>query len=255
MATGDQDDMQGRLQAVLPRSWFPDSTSVLSGVTAGLAAAWSSVWDLFVYVRLQTRIATATEGNLDLIAADYLGPAFTRRPAETDAAFRARIQRALLTPTATRAAVVAQLVSLTGNTPAIVEPRRPADTGGFASLAEAGQGGGVGYGAAGAYGSMLLPFQAFLTVARPVTPGVPGVAGYSSGASGYGSLLQPALVCGASEYVGLGDLRGVRDSDVYQAIADTAPAASVVWTRITDPQAAAGNRIDIDFYLDRSTLG
>ena len=253
MAIGDQGDMQGRLQAVLPRSWFPDATSVLSGVTAGLAAAWASVWDLLAYVRLQTRITTATEGNLDIIASDYLGAAFTRQPGEADSAFRSRIQRALLTPTATRAAVVAQLVSLTGNRPAIVEPRRPADTGGYASLPAAG-GGGVGYGAGGAYGSLRMPFQAFLVVARPVTPGVPGVAGWSSGASGYGSLQQPALACGASEYVGLDDLRGVRDADIYQAIADTAPAASVVWTQVVDPAAVAGNWLDINFYLDRSAL-
>ncbi len=255
MATGDQADFGSRLRRMLPRGWWGDasSTPFLSGILAGLAYAHASVFSWTTFASQQVRLATATGEFLDWLAADFLGNAIARHTGETDASFRARIKAQILQPKATRAALISAVQALTGSLPTLIEPANAADTGGYASMAATG-GGGVGYGAAGAYGSMLLPFQCFVSVQRPITPGIPAVAGYGAGA-GYGSLATPMAAVGASEYASLGQLTGVRDSDIYALISGTAPVATVVWTRIVDPTPAAGDQLDVNFYLDRSTLG
>ena len=93
--TGDQTDMQARLLAALPNGWFADEAPVLSGLLRGLGSGWAWLYSLLTYVRQQSRIATATDGWLDLIARDYGGPAWGRLTGETDTAFSARIMRNL----------------------------------------------------------------------------------------------------------------------------------------------------------------
>ncbi len=256
MATGDQADFVTRLRRMLPRGWWGDisSTPFLSGILAGLSYAHASVFSWTTFARQQIRLATASGEFLDWLASDFLGNAISRHTGETDASFRSRIRAQILQPKATRAAVVSAVQSLTGNLPTVVEPALASDTGGYGSSTVSGQGGGVGYGTAGAYGSLQLPFQCFLTVQRPITPGIPGVAGYGAGA-GYGSRAAPGVNVGPSEYASLDQLTGVRDADILALIAATAPVATVVWTRIVDPTPDAGARLDIDFYLDRSVLG
>ena len=77
--TGDQQDMLARLRAVLPTRWFPDSAPVLDGLLSGLASGWSWVYQQLQYVKAQTRIATATDIWLDIIADDYFGSSLARR--------------------------------------------------------------------------------------------------------------------------------------------------------------------------------
>lgn len=221
---GDANDMKGRLQALLPLRWFPDSTPVLSAVLSGLADAWSWLYTMLGYVQLQTRIASATDTFLDLISQDFLGTTLPRRFGETDASFRARIQRELLRPRGTRAALVNELTNLTGRTPVVFEPARPADTGGWTKA--------LGYGAAGGYGSVNLPFQVFVTAFRPLGTGVPRVAGWGhqpvvAAAGGWGT--------GAVQYASLAMVQSqVTDSDINQAIASTVPVAVTAWTRISN---------------------
>jgi hypothetical protein len=71
--TGDQQDMLSRLRTVLPMRWFPDDAPILTGLLSGLASAWSWAHDLLQCVTAQTRIATATDIWLDIIAQDYFG--------------------------------------------------------------------------------------------------------------------------------------------------------------------------------------
>ena len=253
MATGDQADFLVRLKAVLPEGWFPDETPVLDAVLSGPAYAWSWVWSLTTYAYQQTRLLTATEAFLDILAVDFFGTSISRRDGETDETFRARLKRTLLKPKATRAAIVAAVTDITGNVPTVVEPANPADCGGYGSVSVSG-GGGVAYGLAGAYGSLNLPFQMFVTVSRPVGTGIPAVSGYSSPAAGYGSVGTPAVGYGPLEYASLDQVRGVSDDDIYASIAAVQPAATMVWTRITNPAPTIGDQIDTDFYLDRSTL-
>ena len=165
-----------RIRRVLPTGWFAEEgrTPVLDALLAafGLVHAQTSVW--VAYARLQTRLATATDDFLDGIAADFTGIAISRETGETDTAFRARIQAAVLRPRDTRAALALALTNLTGHAPAIFEPADASDTGGY------GVGAALAYGVSGGYGSRSLPYQAFVTVYRP-SPALGPVVGGGRG--------------------------------------------------------------------------
>ena len=223
--TGDKSDILGRLRGVLPTGWFADATPVLDGLLGALAWSWSWFYGVLAYVRAQTRIATASDLWLDLIAYDFFGNRLSRGPVETDAALRIRIQRELNRERGTRAAIVSALRDLTGRAPVIFEPARASDTGGYGSIAAPVT--GLGYGLAGGWGSLALPFQAFVTAYRPAGSGVATVAGYGTFGGGYGT--------GAIEYADIGMIQGaVTDADIMAAIAGIVPAATVAWTQITN---------------------
>jgi hypothetical protein len=217
--TGDSPDMLARLKAVLPSRWFADETPVLDGVLTGLASAAAWAYGLLAAVRLAARIGTATGGFLDMIALDFFGTRITRRVDQGDASFRTRIEAELLRERGTRGAVISVLQDLTGRTPVVFEPMRPADTRGW--------GAALGYGAAGGWGSLLLPFQCFVTAYRAQGAGIATVAGWRAGAGGWG--------VGAIEYASLDMLQGqVTDADIDAAIAGVMPVAAIAWTRISD---------------------
>jgi hypothetical protein len=220
MATGDQTDMLARLKALLPRDWFPDSSTLLDGLMAAMSSVAATVFGLIQYAGLQTRIKTATEGWLDMIAADFFGTALVRAASESDTSLRSRILLTLLRERATRAALARVLKDLTGRAPVIVEPTRPADTGGYSV-------GGAGYGVAGSYGSLLTPYWCFVQAFRPYSSGIPYVAGYSSTPSGYST---PSR----GEYASLSSVQGaVTDAAIYAAIESVRPAGVTVWTCIS----------------------
>lgn len=219
MAIGDQNDILKRLKSTLPR-WFSDTTPILDAVLSGWAAAWSFLYSLYAYAQQQTRILTATDGWLDMIAGDFFGASLVRKANQSDASFRARIIINMFRERATRNAVTRILKDLTGRTPIIIEPQRPADTGAYGAP-------NCGYGAAGAYGSILLPAQAFVIALRPVGSGIPNVAGYGVSTGGYGQASQ-------AEYASQSMVRDtVSDADIYAAIDSVKPAGTTVWTRIT----------------------
>src|SRR5437762_266459 len=109
MTTGTQGDIVTRLKAVLPNGWFRGDTPILDGVLNGIAWALAQVYSLTDYARLQTRIATATDGFLDLISFDLFGGAFPRKPQESDPGFRTRIQAELLLERGTRHGLIRAL--------------------------------------------------------------------------------------------------------------------------------------------------
>ena len=232
MATGDQTDILGRLKAVLPGGWFPapaaagqpTATPVLDGLLTGCAAAWAYCYSLLAYVRLQTRLATATDVWLDVAAVDYFGGALTRFVNEGDVPFSIRIRANLLPQRATRAGVIAAVTLLVGTAPAIFEPADTGDTGGYGATGSRAWT-GLAYGAAGGWGSLALPFQAFVTVTRPLTGGVSLIDGYGGYAGGYG--------VGSIEYAGEDMIAGqIPDPAIFQVVADAAPAGSIMWTRL-----------------------
>jgi hypothetical protein len=104
--TGDQQDMLTRLRTVLPTRWFPDHAPVLDGLLNGLASGWGWAYQLLQYVKAQTRIATATDVWLDIVAHDFFGSRLSRRPGQSDTAFRSRIQREIFRERGTRGAIV-----------------------------------------------------------------------------------------------------------------------------------------------------
>ena len=164
MATGDQSDVYTRLSRFLPRTWFGDlaAAPLISAVLTGFAKAHSYTYSLITYAALQLRIATATDGWLDMIAADFFGATFYRHAGQSDASFRTAIILNLFRPRGTRAAVIKAITDMTGIAPVLVEFNRPTDTGVYG-------GPYIGYGLAGAYGSLVMPMQAMVTAFRPAT--------------------------------------------------------------------------------------
>lgn len=223
---GDAGDILGRLKAKLPSRWFgsvADSKTLLDSVLGGIATLLAFVYTLYSYARLQTRIMTATDGWLDIIAADYFGPTgLPRKTGQSDASYRLVILANLFREKATRNAVVQIVTALTGRAPTIIEPMRPADTGAYRATIS-------GYGVAGAYGSMSLPYQAFVIAYRPVSnAGIAQVAGYRISTGGYGA---PSR----AEYASMDMVSGgVTDADIFAAIDAVKPAGTIVWTRITN---------------------
>src|SRR4051794_40400998 len=110
---GDAKDMQRRLRALLPARWFADQAPNLDGVLQSLATPWAWIYQFVQYVGQQARLATASDGWLDLIALDFLGHAIGRSLREPDVKFRRRIQYFLLRPAATRGAVFSAIEHLT----------------------------------------------------------------------------------------------------------------------------------------------
>jgi hypothetical protein len=230
--TGDTADMVARIKSVLPPTWFPDSGSpVLDGLINGLASGLAQSYALLAYVKQQSRIATASGVWLDIIAGDFFPGFIVRRTAESDTSLRNRINLEMFRRKGTRPAMVQTLTDLTGRAPVIFEPNNTGDTGGY------GTGGTMGYGVSGGYGSLLLPFQVFVTALRPLGTGIPTVAAYASEAGstltapggypgGYGA--------GAVEYGSLAFVAtDVADTDILNALNDVRPAATVAWVRIT----------------------
>ena len=224
MATGDQQDIQNRLQQLLPQGWFPNGLVPLrDALLAGIANMFAFIFSLLAYVRLQTRIATATGGFLDMISLDFFGGNLPRQASQLDASYRGEIQSALFLQRGTRAAIIKSLTRLTGQAPIVFEPQRPLDTGVYG-------GPGLAYGVVGGYGSMQYPYQAFVTAFRPPGTGAANLAGYGipTGAYNTGSRL---------EYASASMLDGVQDSDIYAAIDGTKVAGTIVWTRIASTPA------------------
>jgi hypothetical protein len=209
---GDIADFVSRLRRVLPLGWFGDVAPLTDAFLSGVAVAWSATYRLIANVRDQTRLATASSGFIDNFAADFLGNGLLRWKGETDSAFRVRIERELLRPRGTRQALMSSLTSLTSGRVAVFEPARPADTGGYNF-------GGLGYGSAGAWGNLSLPFQSFATVRRPPGTGIAVLAGYATGGiNAYGSLSWVQTQ--------------VTDDEICRVAAATVPAAYTVWVRI-----------------------
>ena len=209
---GDPSDMAVRMRAVVPKGWFGDETPVLDGLLQGLGVAWSFIYSFLQFTILQARISTATGTFLDMIGVDFFGPYLVRFGAEADDAFRQRVKDELLRPRATREALILALQELTGRPPLVFEPSLPSDTGGYAV-------GGVGFGVAGGWGNLALPFQSFITAYRPAGTGLPYLAGYSTG----GIPVIGALSLEPSQ---------IRDADINAAITRVLPASVVAWTCI-----------------------
>jgi hypothetical protein len=224
MATGDQTDFLCRIKAVLPRGWFPDKTPILDGLLNGAAYSCAWLYSMLSFVQSQARRLTASGVYLDMIATDFFNGFIKRQTNESDTAFSARIGRELFREKATRNGLINALVSLTGRTPKVFEPALPSDTGGYTV-------GGVGYGAAGGYGSLLLPYQFFVTAYRPLGNGVANVMGYYTHAGwaggGYGQ--------GAIEYASTAMIAGqVTDAMIYATINDVRPVCSIAWTALSN---------------------
>jgi hypothetical protein len=236
MAIGDQNDIKTRLISYLPRSWFDgDSNPVRDAVLSGLAAGHSFIYSLLAYVRLQTRIKTATEGFLDLISQDFFGGALPRQINESDARFLSRIIVNIFRERATRNGVIDVLEQLTGLAPKIIELLNPGDCGAYGAP-------NSGYGSAGAYGSMLLQYQAFVQAFRPSPSGIKNVAGYGfSGPSdsGISALLFNGMPVAPAPSAG-SKTNADQSLSPASLLFDGAPVQDTYWTIGAYPPAPGG---------------
>jgi hypothetical protein len=232
MTIGTQSDILSRIKAVLPTGWFQTAistgtsqTPVLDGVLAGPAYMMAWLYSMLQFVIMQSRRLTATGAFIDMIAADFFCKFIKRRVNETDANFNIRIGKELFREKVTRHGMIQALTDLTGRAPTIFEPQYPKDTGCWGGPT-------LGYGVAGAYGSLLLPFQYFITAYRPTGLGVATVAGWGNistfevGAGGYG--------VGAIEYANPSMFAPpVTDTDIQNVVNDVRPSATIAWMRIS----------------------
>ena len=238
MAVGDKDDFIARLKSLLPPQWFEDGAPVLTGMLSGVASVLASLYALNSWAQAHARISTATDLLLDLISRDYFGTWMPRRIGEGDGPFLNRIKKELLRPRGTRAALVQAVTDLTGSTPTVFEPANPSDTGGYSV-------GGVGYGLAGGWGSLSMPYQFFITLAPPKWGGISSVDGYGGSIGGYG--------VGSIEYASLDYVTGeVSYAEIYARIAAVLPACATAWVLIN---SAPTNAALDEFVLDMNSLG
>lgn len=223
---GDSANILDRILKVLPRRWFQWAAPLRDAVLGGLSDSASWGYSLIVYIRTQTRVATATGLNLDLIAYDFLGRFIKRRTLD-DNTFRAKIGATILEERVTRAGMISALQTLTGNTPSVFEPWNTFDTGAYSNDANGQLYGSFGYGIGqGGYGSMVLPNQVFVVAKRGAGSGVPNVNGWGGYQGGYGA--------GAIEYVSQTAtfMTGVTNQDINETITQTKPTGVTVWTAI-----------------------
>jgi hypothetical protein len=220
----DQQDIFRRIKATLPGRWFGEDTPILDSVLKSLSAGWLNFFKLLEFVRMQTRIHSAFDASLDLIARDYFGQRIQRRPQETNDSFRQRICTELLRDRCTRAAIYDVLQELTGRPPIIFEPTNPQDTGcyGLLGLPELGSG---GYCTSGGWGSLNLPFQAFVRAFRMEAAGIAMVNGWGGSIGAFGG--------GFSAYISSNtNMSSASDSEIYEAVSRTAPVGTIIWLSI-----------------------
>lgn len=253
MTTGDAPDMLARIKRVVPSRWFAYVAPLRDAVLGGLSDQLAWVYSFIAYAKLQTRITTATDLWLDLIAADYFGLFIRRRVGEFDAAFMPRIKRELIRERVTRKGMAQALTDLTGSAPIIFEPWNTGDAGAWdigaawaGASASAGGGGGfdiacgwdtsaeydaptsvaamTGAGAGG-WGDTCLPNQVFIIVKRPGLQGIPGVSGWDCSAAGYD--IGPVEFVDASMVIG-----AITDQDIYGTVNATKPSGSICWVQL-----------------------
>lgn len=135
---GDQSDFFKRIKSLLPNGWFSDNSPVLDALLWGMSQALAWCFSLYLYAKAQTRLLTATDGWLDLIAYDFFGTGLQRGNL-TDSSFRNRIQINIFRERGTRNAISKILYDLTGRYPTITEPQLPADTGAYGAAVAVSQ--------------------------------------------------------------------------------------------------------------------
>jgi hypothetical protein len=220
MATGDKTNIFGRFNSYLPSRWFTGSTPYKDAIATGISTVMAQEYSLYVYAKLQTRIATATDAWLDLISADYFGSTLPRISGESDASFRTRIQANLLVPRTARPAMVTVLTKLTGRAPIIFEPNNPADVGAMGVPAS------NGYCNHTRYGSMDCPFNALITAYRPI------VSGQVTAGTGFcnAPMLTAMSTPASQSYDGSQSIQSgaVTDAAIYASINSTRPAGTVM---------------------------
>lgn len=216
-AKGSADDIVARVKLLLPKGWWRFHAPIRDAILGGIADLSSWSYSLFVYAKLQTRVAWATDIWLDIISRDYFGTTLVRKTNEADSAFRLRIQKELIRERVTRKGMIQAVEDLTGLPATVFEPWNTGDTGAWDN-------GTFALDIAGGWGD-YLPAQAFLNVTPPGVQGIAGIGGWDSGYlawdGGIGMWVDMGLITGA-----------VTTQDIYDTINKTRPTGAIVWTQL-----------------------
>jgi hypothetical protein len=229
MAIGDSNDFITRINAVLP-SWFSGTSNpILTGLLAAYSNTGVFIYNQELYVQLQTRISTATDNNLDLIANDFFGVNnFPRGANEGDASYRSRILASIVRERATRRGMSNVLTLLTGYAPLIQVPSNPGDCGGYAVA-------GCGYGVAGIWSNPLPPstaYQCFITVYTSVSSGIASVPGWNIDYAAWNISGTRTSWVNSFQFND-----ALNATQIYQVINSTKIEGSTCWVLITNPPA------------------
>lgn len=228
MATGDQNDLLGRLRSYMPPTWFGDwaDAPIISALLNGIASALSTAYLLIMFFWAQTRLDTSSGGWVDIWASDFLGNSLPRKAGESDASYIARIKIAIFQKRATRPAMVSVLTQLTGSAPIIFEPARPLDSGCLGKNTGVNSFCGVAR-----MGSLACPFGALITVFRPQVSGGSAGAAYSNAPrwSAMGAPLSHGYTGSLAD-----EKTAASDDDIYAAINATRPIATNIGVCITN---------------------
>jgi hypothetical protein len=227
-----------KLLALLPSRWFSDSAKAPGGILYAIlnsfAAGLDYISDGMVYVRLQTRILTATDTNLDNIATDFFGTSLVRRSGESDGSFRNRIIYSLFPEKATRRGVKKAVENLGATVVEIYEPNYD----GFFTDFCCTDGNRI---------SDPGPYEAILFVNRPLN-------------TSNGNLLFTDFNFTDYNYIPSGDTNiwTILDSDVFSAVESSKAAGTRVWV-VLDPisitQTTGSNLTSIErYYIPPITL-
>lgn len=217
MATGDSTDLLARLQRLVP-PWFADDAPVWRAFLSGAAGALSGVYGLISFAKLQTRLATATGGWLDLAAADVAGTGLPRFADERDAPYGLRIRKEPTRDRNTVAAIKAAVFDITGIEPDVYEGFDLFTNGALDAPTMA-------LSAAGRWGSTTLPLCVFVAVTMHNNYGIPNRGGFDDTVGGLGagnfSLADKAEIVGS----------GATELDVINAIERVRAAGVNIYVR------------------------
>ena len=209
-----------RLKQLIPPSWFGDDETILDAYLCGMAWCFDHINALYDYLGLQTRIKTATDAWLDLLAFDFLGGGFIRRTGQDDTSFRRKLLVNIFRERATRKGMIAVLTELTGKVPTIFEAQYSGDVGAYNINAA--------YGIT-RYGSSSMPYQCFIDVKRDPTTTLPSYAGYGNTGMAYSVTASSINAYASASLAASSQI----DDDIYATIEATKPAGTICWTRIS----------------------
>lgn len=237
---GDADDVRQRLFRWLPSRWFPAGSGTrIYALLSGFATAFAQVFQQIEYTRNQSRLATSTEGWLDLTSYDFFRGQLPRRQQETDDRFRLRIGQEVFRERNTRHAIDQAIIDLTGHPPILFEPWNTFDTGGWDTPA-------MGWDEAGAWGDVDLMYQIFVNAFRPSGQGIPSAGGWdtpSLGWDAWGEWTDDTMIIAA-----------ITDSMIYAAVSGVVPAGMIAWVGLFGAQVHGIAGLDF-FRLNVNVLG
>ena len=131
MATFDGEDWGVRIRALFPNPWTstaantntgnPQTSGIFYALTRGAGDNLATAYQQMQYVKNQTRLASATEINIDNASIDLFGSLQPRQPLESDLNFATRMRQTLIAPLGTVQGIQQVVASYIGYNPGALQ--------------------------------------------------------------------------------------------------------------------------------------